>query len=86
MTEYEKARRWRESHGLSQEKLGELAGWSQSAIYWMERGLSAPRKLPDGSQGKPGPIDRFAWWRYKMTCAAVDAKLRGSPAFEWRPK
>lgn len=85
MTEYEKAKAWRESHGLTQEKLGELSGWSQSAIYWMECGLSAPRRQADGTQGKPTPVDQYAWWRYKMTCAAVDAQLRGGAKFEWRP-
>ena len=77
-TEPELAAAWRESLGLSQQKLGELLGYSKAAIYWMERGLTAPRP---GLKSKK--VDPAVWKRYKRACAGLDAEARSQQVFVW---
>jgi predicted transcriptional regulator len=78
MTEYEQARAWRNKLGLTWEQLSGMTGYSKESIYWFERGRSPPRK---GHKNKP--IDDRVFYRYKMTCAGVDATLRRKKEFAW---
>lgn len=78
MTEFQKARAWRESLNLTQEALGELTGYSREAIYWFELGTT-----PTRSGKKSGKIKPWVWLRYKRACQAVDAELRLQAKFEW---
>lgn len=79
MTEHEKARRWREKRGLTIDELAELTGYGYRTLYWFERGQTAPNTY----HKKPGKISAWVWQRYKMTCAGVDAQLRGGKKFDW---
>jgi hypothetical protein len=47
------------------QQLADITGYSTQAIYYMERGISS-----NGAAVKP-----WAWQRYKMTCAGVEAYL-----------
>lgn len=85
MTEHERARRWREAHGLSSAELSPLIGYSTSSIYWFETGKTPPRTY----QGKRSPerqgrkIDATVWLRYKAACAGIDAWLKDKRRFDW---
>jgi hypothetical protein len=85
MSEHERAKAWREHHQLSQTQLGELVGYSQSAITWFEAGLTPPRTY----HGKKSPerkgrkIHPTVWLRYKAACAGIDAWLRDKRRFDW---
>lgn len=79
--EHEKARAWRESHGLSLDELSELTGYSKAALYWLERGVMAP-----GQKGaNPREMNPYSWIRYKNICQAVDLQLRRRLKFDWDP-
>lgn len=80
MTEYQQAIAWRQSLGLTQEGLGELIGYAKATVYWMERGLTAPRR-----GRKSEPIPTRVWLRYKRACAGLDAEARQSRLFGWEP-
>lgn len=73
MKKYEKARRWRVERGLSVEDLSRMSGWSIEAIYLFERGVT-----PKGE-----PVSDWAWRRYEMACAGIDAHLRSGIKFDW---
>lgn len=76
--EHERAKQWREAHGLSLDELADLTGYSTITIRWMEKGLRPPR---------PGTDDRnIAPWvmqRYRLVCAAVDQQLKSGQSFDW---
>ena len=81
-TEYDLARAWRESWGITQEELGEMMGYSREAVCWMESG-----KRPNAARyGGDARIAPWAWLRYKTSCAAVDAMLRSGKGFAWEPR
>lgn len=80
MTEHQQAAAWRQSLGLSQEKLGELIGYAKATVYWMERGRTAPTGLVES-----GPIPDNVWKRYKRACAGLDAEVRAQQVFAWKP-
>jgi transcriptional regulator with XRE-family HTH domain len=67
-----RARQWREAHKLTVPQLAEMTGWTPQTIYVFERGYQ--------HNGKP--IDPSVFWRYRMACAGVEAKLRGL-TFDW---
>ena len=69
----EQARAWRVQVGLSVNALADRTGYSPEAIYYFERG------------GRDGGAkhSEFAWQRYQMVCAAVDAELKGGRTFAW---
>lgn len=73
MKEHQQARQWRESRGLTVARLAELTGYSREAIYCMERGKTA-----NGL-----PIVPWAWQRFKMACAGIDAQVRSGVNFQW---
>lgn len=78
MTEYARAKAWREKRGLTQGKLAELTGFARETIYWFERGAT-----PQGRTGKkPGKIKPWVWLRYKNACAGANALLNGRK-FDW---
>jgi DNA-binding XRE family transcriptional regulator len=79
MSEHVKAKRWRESLGLSHEQLGERIGYSREAIYWFERGMTPPRNYVNKLK-KGRAIDPFVWRRYKMACAGYAA----GRTFNWK--
>lgn len=93
-TEHDLARIWRETiqwrdhkgepqTGMSQRELADRAGWSQSTVFWMEKGTGAPRRGKDGRQIAT-KLDPWAWRRYKYTCAGLDAELRSGNKFDWK--
>jgi len=74
--EGEKARLWREELQLSVLQLSELSGFSETSIYMFERGARQDGK-------KLSKHSEFAWQRYQMVCAAVDAELKSGRRFAW---
>lgn len=77
MTEHEKAKRWRERHGLSLAQLADLTGYSELSIRWFEKGLRPPNR------GKDRTIDAYVWQRYKTACAGVTAQIHSKRKFDW---
>ena len=71
------ARRWREGLGLTRKELGELIGYDQMTIYWMERGAAPP------GRGSDGTIKPWVWLRYQRACQGLDAELRSQTPFKW---
>jgi transcriptional regulator with XRE-family HTH domain len=67
-----RAKEWRESHGWNRAELGDLIGYSASAIANFEAGRQR-------NTGKRINLQNFL--RYKMACAAVAAKV----TFDWGP-
>lgn len=72
LREGERVRDWRLRHNLSQEELAELVGWTRNSVYLMEHGVDAKRQ----------PVSPWTFYRFKMACAGVEAKLRGME-FDW---
>jgi len=68
----EAARKWREKVALTPQQLAEATGYSPEAIYQYERGYRA-----DGAK-----LSEYAWQRYMMACAGVEAELKGRK-FSW---
>ena len=84
--EIEAARAWRFRRNLTMRELGELIGYSESKISWVERGLSPPRHGRwDGHSktSKPTPVTPATWRRYKALCELADLKLRYPRAGEF---
>jgi hypothetical protein len=79
MTEYEKAKAWRQKRGLSADKLAELTGYGPRIIFWFERGESPP----NGSRPNPSKVKPWVWQRFKNACAGVEAQLRSGKQFDW---
>ena len=79
MTEYEKAKAWREKRGLTVLQLAELTGYGERALYWLERGQSPP----NATRAKPAKVAPWIWQRYKMLCGGVEAQLKTGKKFEW---
>ena len=79
MTEYEKAKAWREKRGLNIKQLAHLTGYGERALYWLERGQSPPNALRD----KPAKVAPWIWQRFRMMCAGVEAQLATGKKFEW---
>jgi hypothetical protein len=84
-TESEKAREWRERHGLSPAELSPLIGYSVSAIYWLEVGKTPPRtyKGKKSPERKGRTIHPTVWLRYKAACAGLHAFLVDKRRFDW---
>jgi len=77
MKEHERARKWRERHGWTLERLAVLTGYARETIWWMEQGVTPPRN------GKPSlAVGDAVWKRYRNVCAGVDAANRGKK-FNW---
>lgn len=72
----EQARLWRERRKLTVLDLSERTGFSETSIYMFERGTRQDGK-------KLSKHSEFAWQRYQMVCAAVDAELKTGRRFEW---
>lgn len=79
MTEYEKAKAWRENRGLSVDHLAELTGYGRRSIYWLERGESPPNAL----RAKPAKVQPWIWQRYKRICEGVESELATGKKFNW---
>lgn len=85
MTEHQKAKQWREAHGLSPRDLAGLVGYSTASIFWFEAGQTPPRTY----KGKRTParkgrqIHPTVWLRYKAACAGIDAWLKDKRRFDW---
>ena len=69
----ERARAWRERYKLSVQDLADATGYSYEAVYQYERGLRA-----DGTE-----LSAFAWQRYQMACAGVQAQIKTGKKFKW---
>ena len=72
MTEYQRARAWREGLGLSRYALSDITGYSESAIQYFEAGKNL-------SSGKA--INTRDMLAYRLACAAVAARIK----FDWGP-
>ena len=86
--EIEAAKAWRVRRNLTMRELGELIGYSESKISWVERGLSPPRHGRwDGHTrtSKPTPVTSSTWKRYRLLCELVELKLQyaRSKVFQW---
>ena len=79
MPEHTQAKRWREAHGLSREKLAELTGFSRETIYWYEQGVQPPSKTTGGGNKTP----KWIMQRFKLACSGVDQFLRTGEKFDW---
>jgi DNA-binding XRE family transcriptional regulator len=79
MTEYDKARAWRERLGMSKRELAARLGLAPITVYWMEKGLR-----PYAGERYPSkPVDPKTWKRYKLACAGLHHELTGGDAFDW---
>lgn len=80
MTEYTKAKAWRESLRLSIQELAEHTGYSPEAIRWFERGIT-----PTHGKGndKDRRIKEWVWKRYKIACCGVAWQRRTKKEFNW---
>ncbi len=77
--EIEAAKAWRFRRNLTMRELGELIGYSESKISWVERGLSPPRHGRwDGHSktSKPTPVTPATWQRYRLLCSLVEYRLQ----------
>lgn len=79
MTEYQKAKAWREARGLSVKQLAEMTGYGPRTIYWLELGLSPP----NGMRAKAARVKPWIWQRYRMMCGGVEAELQSGEKFNW---
>ena len=84
--EIEAAKAWRFKRNLTMRELGELIGYSESKISWVERGLTPPKHGRWDGHGttKPTPVTPATWRRYKALCELADLKLRYPKAGEFR--
>lgn len=85
MKEHEKAKRWRESLGLTRAELGERLGYSAESLYWYERG-ETPQRTYKGKLKHDRRVDPWVWTRYKMACNGLDAEIYGRRkgfVFDW---
>lgn len=81
--EFARARRWRESLGLSQHELGEQIGYSRMSVYWFEEGKTPPvRQKPKDAR----TINPWVWQRYRLACAGLAAQLEARRRFDWDAK
>jgi predicted transcriptional regulator len=71
--EGEAARSWREKVSLTVHELADATGYSYEAIYQYERG-----RRWDGSK-----LGEYAWQRYTMACAGVEAQMKSGRKFSW---
>lgn len=78
-SEFTKAKAWREKHELTPEQLSERTGYSVSAIYWFERGITPPSR---NKKANDRSIAEWVWQRYRAACAGVDAEIAGRK-FRW---
>lgn len=69
----ERAMAWRQKVGLTPDDLAEATGYSREAIYQYERGYRA-----DGAK-----LSEYAWQRYMMACAGVEAEMKSGRKFAW---
>lgn len=76
--EHDRAKAWRLARGLTVRQLADLTGYSQEAVYQMERGL-LPKRV---GQRRASSIKEWAWLRYRNCCAGVDRQI-GGQQFDW---
>lgn len=79
MTEFEKAKQWRQSLNLTQKALGAKLGYSRESIAWFELGV-IPSKAGDRK------IKPQIWQRYKLACAGLDEQLEVKREWNWETK
>lgn len=77
LSEHERAKRWRERHGLSLAQLADLTGYSELSIRWFEKGQRPPNR------GKNRDVAPWVWRRYKMACGCVAAQIASRREFDW---
>lgn len=76
MKPHEQAKAWRERIGLTVQELSDRTGFALTSIYMFERGARQDGK-------KLSKHSEFAWQRYQMVCAAVDAEIKSGRRFVW---
>jgi transcriptional regulator with XRE-family HTH domain len=79
MTEYERAKAWREKRKLTVDHLANLTGYGRRIIYWYELGQSPP----NGTRAKAAPVAEWVFQRYRMACGGVEAELKSGKTFDW---
>jgi len=83
MTEYQKARQWREARGLSLDQLAELTGYGVGSIRWFEKGLTPPLRRAKSGRPQDRTIAPWVWTRYRLVCSGADRQLRSGKEFQW---
>ncbi len=76
VSEFQKAKTWREKRGWSVKQLSEKTGFSIEAVYRFERGTVA-------YDGKQKRIDEAAWKRFRMACAGTELEAIRGRKFSW---
>lgn len=83
LLEHERAKRWRESHGLSLAQLADLTGYTEISLRWFEKGQTPPMRNAKGGHAADRRIKPWVWKRFKNACAGVDNRLKTGKSFEW---
>lgn len=85
MTEFIKAKAWRERMGLTMDQLARLTGYSKASISWFEKGETPPRTYAGKkSKSKRGTqIGESVWTRYKRACHSCQVQLERKEQFKW---
>lgn len=86
MTEFNKAKAWRETLGLTPEQLAEKIGYTRMSIYWFERGETPPNRNAKSGNGNDRTHKPWVWMRYKRACGDYDAEINGrkkGEKFKW---
>lgn len=76
-----RARAWRLKQNLTVDALSELSGYSVSAIFWMEKGLSPPQ--PHRGRSTSRSVNPYAFQRYRRVCHSVQTQIRSGKPFDW---
>lgn len=75
--EIERAKAWRDKHGLTLIELSDLTGYSPSALCRFELGI-----VPASQTMGEHPVTPKAWRRFKMICLAVDSLTKAAKKVE----
>lgn len=76
-----RAKAWRLKQSFTVDRLSELSGYSVSAIFWMEKGLSPPQ--PHRGRATSRAVNVYAFQRYRRVCHSVQTETRSGKAFDW---
>jgi transcriptional regulator with XRE-family HTH domain len=76
VSEFQKAKAWREKHDWSVKDLSNRTGFSIEAIYRFERGTVV-------REGKNRKIAEEAWQRFRTACAGAELEAIRGRKFNW---
>ena len=84
LTEYQRAKKWRERLGMTVDRLAELSGYSRESILVFERGTTPSRTWSTKlARYEPKTIPDHIWQRYRNVCCGVEAQLKQRRQFSW---